>query len=62
MTIETEDYRATPAVWRKRIFQLPTFAFNPRQWTFGISWAAPEDCGDFCLHIGPVGLLWDMWP
>jgi len=62
MRNDPDDYRADAAVWRKRIFQLPVLAFNPRQWTIGISWAAPEDCGDFILHIGPVGVLWDMWP
>lgn len=55
-------YRATQDVWRKRIFQLPQICFNPRTWTVGVSWAAPEDCGFFNLHLGPVGLCWDMWP
>ena len=56
------DYRATPTVWRKRIFQVPGVVVNWRTWTIGVSWAAPEDEGFFYIHLGPVGLGWDMWP
>lgn len=59
----TDDtYKANARVWRKRITQMPSVAVNWRNWTFGIHWAAPEDEGDFVICIGPIGLLWDMWP
>lgn len=53
---------ATTAVWRKRLLQLPWCGFNLRHWAFGVSWDAPADEGYFTLHLGPIGLCWDMWP